>query len=70
MNFRIDRIELPPPAIETYRRVPVYRAAPLQSLDLEVDFDDTATGESEVRRTPLPPPSDRLLRTRAWSSED
>ena len=53
----IDCFELPLPAIERYRMVP------MQSLDLEVEFDDT--GETDAL-----PPSDRFLRARCWSSED
>jgi hypothetical protein len=51
--------ELPLPAVERYRRVPV------QSLYLEIDFEDTdATEPGEAPR------SDRYLRARCWASEE
>jgi hypothetical protein len=59
LNHAIDCFELPLPAIETYRVVTRYRSVPMQSLDLEVEFDEEA-----------PPPSDRFSRARCWSSED
>ena len=60
----IDCFELPLPAIERYRPVERYRVVPMQSLDLEITFDDEAAENDTL------PPSDRLLRARCWSSED
>jgi hypothetical protein len=64
-------IELPPPAIERYRLVP------MKSLDLEVAFED-ADEETEwfgpsatVSAGAKPvPPSERYLRARCWASEE
>jgi hypothetical protein len=57
-------IELPAPAVERYRQVP------MRSLDLEVDFDDESHTEwfgsdSKSARHP-----DRYLRARCWASEE
>jgi hypothetical protein len=66
MNTLIDCFELPLPAIETYRApLTRYRTVPMQSLDLSIDFEDTAETDAAA-----PPPSDRLLRTRSWGSEE
>jgi hypothetical protein len=69
--------ELPLPAIERYRMVP------MTSLYLEVDFEDTDDGdsfadarESSMRAGSSMPPSgsapqsDRYLRARCWVSEE
>jgi len=67
--------ELPLPAIERYRMVP------MTSLYLEVDFEDTDDGDSfgderETRAGSSMPPSeaspqsDRYLRARCWVSEE
>jgi hypothetical protein len=61
-------IELPPPAIERYRLVP------MKSLDLEVEFED-ADEETEwfgptTVRPPAPAESERYLRARCWASEE
>jgi hypothetical protein len=60
--------ELPRPAIEKYR------AAPIQSLYLEVDFEDTDDGEvssgSYSGHSDEEPKSDRYLRARCWASEE
>ena len=65
-------IELPLPAVERYRMVP------MQSLDFEVEFED-ADEETESfgpmskatsKAPPPPPPSDRYLRARCWASEE
>jgi hypothetical protein len=60
-------IELPPPAVERYRMVP------MKSLDLEVDFEETDTGETTGSFGPSSdavPQSDRYLRARCWASEE
>jgi hypothetical protein len=54
MQTLIDILELPAPAIERYR-------APVQSLDLDIAYDDPDA---------VAPSSDRLLRARCWVSED
>jgi hypothetical protein len=60
-------IELPLPAVERYRRVP------MQSLDLEVAFED-ADEETEwfgpTTKAADPPRSDKYLRARCWASEE
>jgi hypothetical protein len=60
-------VELPLPAVERYRMVP------MQSLDFEVEFED-ADEETEwfgpKAKAPPPPPSDRYLRARCWASEE
>jgi hypothetical protein len=57
-------IELPPPAIERYRMVP------MKSLDLEVDFEDTDESDSFGPSSDAVPQSDRYLRARCWASEE
>ena len=58
-------LELPPPAIERYRVVPML------SLDLEVEFED-ADEETEWfgPKAKSVPPSERYLRARCWASEE
>lgn len=59
-------LELPLPAVERYRLVP------MQSFDLEVEFEDVDE-ETEwfgPKTAPEPPPSDRYLRARCWASEE
>ena len=59
-------IELPLPAVERYRRVP------MQSFDLEVAFED-ADEETEwfgPKSKAEPPRSDKYLRARCWASEE
>jgi hypothetical protein len=51
---------LPFPAVERYRRVPI------QSLYLEIDFEET----DDEKTSPGLPPSERYLRARCWSSEE
>jgi len=54
--------ELPAPVIETYR---AHFATPRQSIDLEVDYEDSDT------HIPSPTPSSaRWERARNWSSEE
>lgn len=60
-------LELPPPAIERYRLVP------MKSLDLEVEFEDTDE-ETEwfgpkIAVVPAKE-SERYLRARCWASEE
>ncbi|MGO8992835.1 MAG: hypothetical protein ACLQVI_05875 [Polyangiaceae bacterium] len=60
--------ELPLPAIERYRMVPI------QSLYLEIDFEDTDEGDarasSQSGSCEEAPQSDRYLRARCWASEE
>jgi hypothetical protein len=70
--------ELPPPAIDRYRMVP------MTSLYLEVDYEDTdeseAFGEDDratwrgdsgvLASSDVVPQSDRYLRARCWVSEE
>ena len=60
--------ELPLPAIERYRMVPI------QSLYLEIDFEDTderdSRGSSGCGSIDDAPQSDRYLRARCWASEE
>jgi hypothetical protein len=68
--------ELPPPAIDRYRMVP------MTSLYLEVDYEDTGESDPFVDEpaatragSSLPPSergaqSDRYLRARCWVSEE
>jgi hypothetical protein len=71
----VDRFELsfplpdlPRPAVEKYR------AAPIQSLYLEIDFEDTDAdrdGSGWFNRAEKPAPeSDRYCRARCWASEE
>jgi hypothetical protein len=73
----VDRFELSFPIIEP--RAPAierYRAAPIQSLYLEIDFEDTDTGETSSPGSDAAygadgePKSDRYLRARCWASEE
>jgi hypothetical protein len=60
--------DLPLPAVERYRMVPI------QSLYLEIDFDDSDSGESspgsDSGSSDAVPPSDRYMRARCWASEE
>jgi hypothetical protein len=62
-------LELPLPAVERYRRVP------MQSFDLEVEFGDADEetewfGPKTTASVPDPPRSDKYLRARCWASEE
>ena len=57
-------IELPLPAVERYRMVP------MRSFDFEVDFEDTDESDSFGPSSDSIPQSDRYLRARCWASEE
>jgi hypothetical protein len=71
METLIDLFELHEPVIETYRakyRVPFAPlAAPRQSIDLSICFEDD---EPTVAFPSSSDSSERLLRARLWGTED
>jgi hypothetical protein len=70
---RFELVEFPviglaEPGIKQYRRIPI------QSLYLEIDFEDSDAGESspgsDSGYSDAAPQSDRYLRARCWASEE
>lgn len=57
-------VELPPPAVERYRTVPMH------SLDLEVEFEDESQTEWFLPSLKSEPEPEKYLRARCWVSEE
>jgi hypothetical protein len=57
-------VELPPPAVERYRMVPMH------SLDLEVEFEDASQTEWFGPSSKAEAEPEKYLRARCWVSEE
>jgi hypothetical protein len=72
----VDRFELSLPILDVPRpAIERYRAAPIQSLYLEIDYEDTDAGDTSPGSDSAygrdgEPKSDRYLRARCWASEE